>query len=267
MLLLLYSLSLAAEPPAEAPSELPEASPEEIPFEEIPFEEIPFEEIPFEEIDVYALPDVARARDELVQQLRQEGYRKSRRYDGYTVYRHNLPYHPTVVIHDDGWIQVKRENIRIHAPGHTFASDGAPLEYVKCIFMPTACISVGGLLISPRKYRGMVEEVYDATRPEVTAFNDAVARNATSRRVNYDIPAMLEGVWQDTGLSPEARRLQIFEFWDSRTDTPEGEQIRQAVEAFMVAVIQRSSTPYTSAELASFNARRTAPRPLILPIR
>lgn len=256
----LFALALAAEPDSDSES-TPPARPETQEETDL------LDELPSEEIDVYALPNVAKARDKLVQQLRADGYHRSIRHEDYTVYRHDIPYHPTVVIHDDGWIEIKRAPVRIHAPGRAFASDGSKLEYLKCVVMPTACISVGGLLVSPARYNAMVEDVYESTRSEVIALNNAVAAGATRYRADHVIPSLMAGIWEDPDLTPAERRRQIFLFWDSRTDTPEGEEVRRAVENFIVGVVQSSPNPFTRSELDTYNASRTAPRPLVIPVK
>ncbi len=251
LLLLLSSLALAQDPapPAEpAPvSPAPPAAPAAEEEEEAP--------LPGAEVTIFSVPEVARARDALVQQLRAEGYRRSERKDGYTIYHHDAPYRPQVVLHDDGWIQVRRERIRIHAPGRRFANEGSPLEYLWCatIIALPYCISPGGQLISKTKLEAFKEEVFDATQVEVRQLNNAVAGHAMEQRLSRDIPAQLEGIWRDGSLPIQTRKDRILALWDTRTDTPEGDAAREAIENFMAAVIQTSATPYTAAELEAFN--------------
>jgi len=222
-----------------------------------------------EEIEIWAVPEVARARDALVQRLRSEGYTRSERKDGYTVYHNDIPYHPRVILHDDGWVELKREKVRVHAPGHRFASEGSKLEYLWCVIPVAwpACISPGGQIISKRKLDPLKADVYDSTHEEVRALNDAVAATALYERISKEIPLILQSTWDNQELSTVEKKERILALWDSRTDTPEGEEVRRSIEAFMIAVIQTSSTPYTSKEVEEFNARRQAPRPLELPIR
>ena len=251
MLLLLAMLAWGEEPP-EAPEE-PQAP--------VPGAEV---DVQGGEVEIIAVPAVAKARDELIQQLRAEGYTRSIRRDGETVYLHNLPYHPQVVLHDEGWIEVRRAPVRVHAPGKRFADEGSPAAYLWCLLAPPLCISPGGLVISKKKLDPLKAEVYDSTHDEVRRLNDAVAGAAMDTRIGRDIPAQMEAIWGDSAIPPEERRRRLLDLWDSRTDTPEGEAVRQAIEAFMNGVVQRSAAPFTAAELAAFEQRRTAPRPLAL---
>jgi hypothetical protein len=213
------------------------------------------------------MPEVARARDAVVQQLRADGYHRSERKDGYTIYHNDIAYHPRVILHDDGWIEVKREAIRFHAPGRKFANEGSKLEYLWCVLALPLCISPGGQVMSKTKLDAYKEDVYNDTHDTMTQLNNAVAANAMRRRLNQDIPAQLEQIWNDPQRPLEERKALLLAFWDTRTDTPEGEQARQAAENFLSAVVQTSGTPISRAELDAFNARHTAPRPLDLPVK
>lgn len=274
MLLSLCLMALAEDPtPAPTPPPPESTTAPETPTEtpEAPVVAPPESETSQgeEEIEIWAVPEVARARDALVQRLRSEGYTRSERKDGYTVYHNDIPYHPRVILHDDGWVELKREKVRIHAPGHRFASEGSKLEYLWCVIPVAwpACISPGGQIISKRKLDPLKADVYDNTHEEVRALNDAVAATALYERISKEIPLILQSTWESQELSASEKKERILALWDSRTDTPEGEEVRRSIEAFMIAVIQSSSTPYTSKEVEEFNARRQAPRPLELPIR
>ena len=248
-------------PQTETPqTETPQAETSE-PEAPVPGQEV---EVQGAEVEIIAAPEVARARDELIQRLRAEGYTRVERRDGATVLLHALPYHPQVIIHDDGWIEVKRSPIRFHSPGRQFADEGPIAAYLWCIIAPHLCVSPGGLVISKRKLDPLKAEVYDSTRFELRQLNDAVAAVATERRIGHDIPEELARIWGDASIPAPERRRRLLELWDSRTDTPEGEAARQAIEAFLNAVVQGSAEPFTVEELTAFEARRTAPRPLSL---
>ena len=53
------------------------------------------------------------------------------------------------------------------------------------------------------------------------------------------------------------RREALYSFWQSRTDTPHGEAVRQAVEAFVRGVVQGSEHPYPMAEVNWFSSKVT----------
>ncbi len=216
-----------------------------------------------ETVEVWGDSRVAMARAALYQSLRDAGYRKGVHRDDETVFRSYTPWEPRVIVNDDGWVYLKREPPRVHPPGESFSDQGSRAGYLWCVIAPTACISVGGWLVSPTKLNAAKAEVLDATRDEVHALNEAVARHYLERRVNTDIPLDLERVWT-AELSVEKRRELLLEYWDSRVDSPEGDRARKAVEAFMRGVVMQSETPFTDAEIAEMNRTRSCARALVL---
>ena len=67
---------------------------------------------------------------------------------------------------------------------------------------------------------------------------------------------ILQKLW-DEGLPLEGeavlathseRRAAIYAFWSTRTDTPHGEAVRQAVEGFVRGVVQTSEHPFPADE-------------------
>lgn len=209
-----------------------------------------------EEIDVKQSQEVLRRRAELYEALVREGYVRRLRRDERTVFLSEDPWKPRVIVHDDGWVYFKREPPRLHAPGRSFTDQGSPAAYLLCIIAPTSCLSVGGWLVSPRKMGAVTANVMDSTRDKVRAMNDAVARRELGHRLNQDIPNDLEAIWSRTELAPEDRHVLLYAYWDTRTDTPEGNAAKGAIEAFLRGVVQQSDTPFTADELAAMNARR-----------
>lgn len=251
-----WALLLAGAAVAFADDPAPEATPPAPP----PAEAAPAEEADAGEvIEVWGDPAVARAREALNLKLKEEGYRKGARRDDRTIYRSYTPWAPRVIVHDDGWVYVKREPPRVHSPGKSFSDQGSPAAYLWCVLAPTACVSIGGWMVGPRKYAAMEGRVLDATHAEVNALNEAVARRQLALRVNKDIPGDLEKIWA-LSLPATERRALIFEFWDTRTETPEGEAARDAVESFIRGVVQGSAEPYSPEEIAANNAKRTVAR-------
>lgn len=272
-LLLLVGL-LHADEPASAPASEGPAS--EVPAPEAPPPAEPTEppgdslpppvgaRVAGEEIDVQQSQEVLRKRAELYEALVKEGYVRRLRRNERTVFLSEDPWKPRVIVHDDGWVYFRREPPRLHAPGRSFADQGSPAAYLLCIIMPTSCISVGGLLVSPRKMGAVTAEVMDSTRDKVRAMNDAVARRELGHRLNQDIPRDLDAIWARTELPPEDRRVLLFAYWDTRTDTPEGDAAKGAIEAFLRGVVQQSDTPFSVEELGKLNARRESIDPLDL---
>ncbi len=217
-----------------------------------------------EELEVQGSQEVLRKRAELYESLVREGYTRRLRKTDRTVFLSEDPWKPRVIVHDDGWIYFRREPPRIHAPGRSFTDQGSPAAYLLCILAPTSCVSIGGWLVSPRKLGAVKADVVDTTREKVRGMNDAVARRELGYRLNTDIPRDLDAIWQRIELSPEDRRVLLFEYWDSRTDTPEGTAAKEAIESFLRGVVQQSGTPFTVEELTLLNTKRYSRRPLDL---
>lgn len=172
-----------------------------------------------EEIVVTRSTSVKDARAAVGRSLEAEGYTSAGRRGNFTVYRSG-GWQPEVLLHDDGWILVGYKAM------HT-----KPIERVK-------------------------SDVYDATRDAVRALNDAVAARSSRNRLEVEIPAELQDIWDQTALPATERHARLFTYWDTRTDTPEGDAARIVVETFLRAVVQRSDAPLTPAELSALNARR-----------
>ena len=246
-MLLVLALALAADPPP--PPEAVVLGDEEVD----------------ETVLVTGELEVKKARDELTLKLRSEGYKRAERHGDYTVYKSEIAYHPQVWLHDDGWVSLRRQPPRIHSPGHAFADQGSPLIYLWCVpTLMTACVSVGGWMIGPRKYTGIKGDLLDSTRTEVRKVNDAVVRQHLGQRLYKDIPGDLDKLWRDAGVAAEVRRRLIFVYWDSRVENDAGYAAKKAIQSFILGVVQASPEPYTAAELASLNADRTSERPLVL---
>jgi hypothetical protein len=206
-------------------------------------------------VDVFADPAVSRARAKLFQDLKDQGYRKGDHKNDRTIFKSYTPYHPRVVVHDDGWVYLQREPPRFHSPGKSFADQGSPANYLLCVLAPTACISLGGWMIGDRKYQALEGDILDAIHGDVNALNEAVARKALELRVNTDIPADCEKIWGEA-LPADARRRLLFTFWETRLDSPEGDIARKAIMAFIKGEVMQSDLPFTEDEITTMNTQR-----------
>lgn len=247
----MLSLAWAQEPPPPPPPPEPER--------------VVGDEAVDETVIVYGDVEVKKARDELALALRSEGYKRSERNGDYTVFKNDIGYRPQVWVHDDGWVRLIRQPPRVHSPGHSFADQGSPLNYLWCVpTLMTACVSVGGWFIGERKYAALKEDVLGNTRDEVRKLNDAVVRQHLAKRLYRDIPTDLDAIWADSTQAPEVRRRLLFLYWDSRTENEAGLAAKDAVRSFMLGVVQASATPFAAAELADLNDSRTTAEPLDL---
>jgi len=267
ILAFIVTLALAADEPAPAPNPGPPAAPAPAANPPPPTPPAPPSAADDDDVDatvtVWGDSRVAAARAALNQSLRDEGYRKGEHRDDRTIFRSYTPWEPRVIVHDDGWVYLKREPPRVHSPGWSFGDQGSKANYLWCIIAPTACVSVGGWMVSPKKLEAAKSDVLAATHDEVVALNDAVARHYLELRLNEEIPADLERVWAAPIPAGERREL-LFQYWDSRVDDAQGDMARRAVEAFMRGVVMQSSDPYTPAEISDMDGRRTCARSFVL---
>lgn len=220
-----------------------------------------------ERIDVYGDLEVERARREVIETLRDEGYTTEIRRDGYLLLRHEAGWKGEVRLYDDGWMIVKRQPVRFTPPDLGFAESGSVLSWMTCA-LPIVCLRAGGQLVSQRKFWAVETRTAGAVNHEITTLADEIAYKAVDGAVDR-LPERLEALW-DAGaplagdgpaLATYAeRRRELFAYWDSRTDTPWGDQVRAAVEAFIRGVVQTSEHPYTDAEVTALNAERTSSR-------
>lgn len=209
--------------------------------------------------------EVKRRRQEVINQLDELGYEQKRRKDGRTVLVDPVPYHPKVIIDDDGWMYTKRRPVVLTRPDFPDAWWGdTPLELLTCVVAPYACVRLGGLVISKRKYAHHKELVITATQDEMAAFGDAIAAKAVQDKMYGGLPVQLDGIWLDgVGVegealpSPEERKAAILGMWADRTCTEYGAAIRQQIEAYLIYVIQMSATPLTDDEVVAANTACT----------
>jgi len=129
----------------------------------------------------------------------------------------------------------------------------------------TACLSLDGVFVAKRHYVGAADQLRSDLHDVVNTLGEAVSLAAMEERVNVEIPALLDAIWADPGVPAVERRARLYTWWDERTDTAEGDLAKAAARAFLIGVVQSSGDPYTPAELAALNERRSSLRALELP--
>ncbi len=214
------------------------------------------------EIIVYGEMLVDRARDDLMETAKDQGYATQIRRDGYTILRHDDPWKGEIRLYDDGRVEVRRQPVRFEPP---FAHK-TPLAWLTCVVLPL-CIRPNGQLVSPRKFHAQERRALEAIEPDAVVYNDRIADWATDRKADRT-GARLADLWT-TGTpidgdgvvdSFEARRQAILAYWDSRTDSEWGDQIRGRIESFIRGEVQQGDHPFTVAEIDAFNARHRSTR-------
>lgn len=214
------------------------------------------------EVIVYGELLVEQARAAVIEQLHDLGYDAEVVDRGdHVVYRHAQAWYGEVVLYDDGWMQVKRQALRVE--GHPIGpvKKDSPVAWAGCLVWPWLCLRTSGATYGTRKWRSRETMTVDSVHEKVQTYADRVADLATSRKVD-SLPDRLAALWDDgvplvAGPSlptPEDRRRALYDYWASRTDTPWGRDVQAAVEAFCRGVVQHSDHPFTADELARLSS-------------
>jgi hypothetical protein len=215
-----------------------------------------------EEMIVTSESLIARRRQAVINNLKALGYRKKKTEDGRTTYSPTIPWKPTVIVDDDAYIILKRTPVRIDPPGER----GSKLRYLWCLppfTITKACIQTSGMTVGTRKLAHAKETVVRATHPELRRWRAAVIAKAMDKRVNTEVPDLLDDIWErglpagEDGprlLDPAERRAAILQLWSSRSCTPEGAKVRTVVADFVRYEVQASDTPASTEEIAQANA-------------
>ena len=222
-----------------------------------------------EEVIVYGEIRAQQAKEKVIRELQQLGYEKRIDKDGAVVMRHPASWKGDVWLHDDGWMQIRRQPVQYQVPPGVMG----PLS---CILLPPSCLKVGGQLVGHRKFMAVETRVAGTVSPSVSTWGDRLADLSVDRK-QEGLPARLEALWLDgmplevpEGENPvllasvDDRKLALLRFWETRTDNEWGERIRETVEAFIRGEVQGSEHPFTDAEIAEFNRRSRAGRELDL---
>lgn len=214
------------------------------------------------EVIVYADLLVERARNEVVAALEQQGYTDVKRRDGYSVMMHQRPYKGQVFLYDDGRMEFRRQSIRFGPHKNEWAEKNKALAWLTC--WTYLCTRPGGVLVGKRKFKGYEDRLVRSSQSTVHTWNERLADRGLGVRLDT-LPDLLQKLW-DEGLPLEGeavlathseRRAAIYAFWSTRTDTPHGEAVRQAVEGFVRGVVQTSEHPFPADEDGWF-ARATS---------
>lgn len=214
---------------------------------------------------------VIRARQELGLALRDLGYQRKRVRNGREIYVNEIPWKPQVVVDDDGWMVVRRAPPSFDKPELPGIWRG-PLGYLVCVANPTACVHIGGWVISERKLAWHKEAVVSHTVPTMDRYEDALVDRAFDFRTGEEVPDALAALWVDgvplEGQEPlethAERRAALLDFWASRTCTDWGAAVREVARAFMQYEVQAGEHAFTAAELARANLERSCQEPLII---
>jgi hypothetical protein len=225
------------------------------------------------EIVVIGEREVEAARQQVVATVGDLGYTKAKdRGDRVVLKDPDDHWRGKVLIWDDGRIAARRTGPTGKKMAPIKGTNIRP--YPLCIIAPTACVAFGSAFMADRKWAAVERNVVDATDDGVQVWNEKISdREAVGRLA--EVPDRLAATWETgaplVGTGPlvtfEARRAEILAYWESRTETRWGEDVRAAIERFARAVVMASDHPFTEDEIAAFNATSTSSRPFDLTVR
>lgn len=224
-----------------------------------------------EEIIVYSREQMDKAREEVISELKQLGYEKRIEKGDAVVMRHASPWRGDVWLHDDGWMRIKRQPVRLEAPSTGISRANSAGAWAACVLLPFRCVRTGGQTVSKRKFEAVETRTAGAVNPEVSTWSDRVADYRISGKLE-SLPAQLAALWSEgvplqgdeAHATVDDRKAALLRYWETRTDNPWGEAVREAVEAFIRGEVQYSEHPFTEAEILAFNRVSRAGRPLDL---
>jgi hypothetical protein len=239
----------------------------------------PHADAPDADLIVYGDLEVAAQRQQLDRHLRAMDYRVGIRRGDTTVYHPESPWKPTIVVHDEGFIRLKRSPVRFAPPGQS--TSDSKLRYLWCLppFTPM-CVRIGGVVVSDKKLQHQKTRIVEGTQGDVHAWTEAIVARNMVKRVGEDIPEQLDRLWraghsmstpltedaQEPIAHPDRRRADMLTFWANRTCTPEGDAVAEVVSLFLEYEVQASPWPATPSEVAKANAATSCDRRLQLPV-
>lgn len=181
----------------------------------------PTETKPNAEITVYGKREVDRRRSILDDQLKDNGYRSGKRRGDKVVYRPETVWHPSVVVYDSGWVDLRKTPPRFEPwiGGHP----DNKWRYLSCIPpFGLMCIRASGWLITKRRAQHSKTAVIENNIETIQYWQESVVGLATQERLEVQLPDELDAIWASETLSSAERTEQIVYLWSTRTCTPEG---------------------------------------------
>ena len=186
-----------------------------------------------DEIIVYGQREVDRRRSILDDQLESTGYRQGKRRGDKVVYRPETVWHPSVIVYDTGWVDIRRTPPRFEPwiGGHP----DNKWRYLSCIPpFGLMCIRASGWLISKRRAQHSKTAVVDNNIETIQYWQESVQGLATQTRMDVELPNQLDSIWHNTESPKGDRMTELLELWSSRTCTPEGDMAASVIGDFLV---------------------------------
>lgn len=223
------------------------------------------------ELVVYGELEVAKRRRALDHRLRAYGYRNGVKKNDRTIYRPEVAWKPTVVVHEEGFVIMRRSRIRFEP----WVKGRSKVVWLSCIPpFGLMCIKLGGRMVSPARLHSQKERTLNVMDAPLDSWQEAIVANATEDRLHRQIPDELDALWTE-GVrlggargeplqTAEDRRQAIFAFWAGRSCTPEGAEARSVAALFLEYEVQSSPFPATRAEVARAQAAQRCDDHIVL---
>ena len=184
---------------------------------------------------------VARTRKELENAILGMGYHIKHQEDGRTLYRPDVAWHPTIIVDEDGFVLLRRSPVKFGV-GPNLAPGQRVLAWAFCPLNPAMCVHLGGQVVSKAKLDAKKGAANADTNEPRIAWDDALQDRGQARRI-VELSDALDRLWSE-GVpidapgaprlaTPPERKTALVEFWATRTDTPEGDEVRALVGDFL----------------------------------
>jgi hypothetical protein len=121
------------------------------------------------------------------------------------------------------------------------------------------CVRPAGQFVSQRRNEGVRARAVGALEHNTHLWQEALADRAHAEQLGL-LPDRLVLLWEEGRpldgtepfLTPEARRDALYRYWNGRTQTQWGEDVRRVIEGFVRSVVQDSDTPFPDQESGWF---------------
>ena len=227
--------------------------------------EVPTQQVA-EELVVYADQRVAMAKERIVQSLRAQGFTERIEREDVTILRHGSPWRGEVHLHEDGRFALRRQPVQVEGREMPWAERNSVGAWAGCVLWPFLCVRPAGQLYSRRRHQGSQDNTMGILDGPVEEWQEALADRAHAEQLE-GLPDRLQRLW-DAGVSLEGgaelvtygeRRDALYAYWESRTETRWGEDVRALVVGFVRGVVQDSEHPFPLEQSAWLEAPEQDP--------
>jgi hypothetical protein len=212
-------------------------------------------------IVVYGESVILEARARAIGALQDQGYRPRHTRDGWTDFRPPEPWMGRAHLGPDGELTFGRPILKLGEPSgqeHPYSPD-ATLDRLDT--QQQVVQQRFWFLPSGRMLRSREAQVREAAGPTLDRLATARAESHFEDGIR-ELPGRLDALWTGgAGLDGRTlataadRRQAVLELWSTRTDTPEGDAIRDVIATWLRHTVQPSADPVTPAEAAAAAAK------------